>query len=181
MSDSSNIENALVALLLGDATLMSLVPDGVFMDEAGPSIVDGKSAKRFVIVSLVDEHDTPIFEGRASEDALYLVEARALSVINGVALPASTIKAAAARIDALLDPQPPLPRAVLNVPGYGLLVMRRVERVRMTEVDAVDSSIRWQRRGGRYQVLMAVASGVVYGPAFTRAFRSNAFNTAEAA
>lgn len=150
MPDSSDVDAALVAKLLGDSALMALMPDGVFMDEAGLSIAPGGgSSKRFVIVSLVDEHDEPIFEGRASEDALYLVEARALSVINGAPLGPTVMKQAAARIDALLE------LGTLTIPGYGLLVMRRVARVRLIDVDEVDSSIRWFRRGGRYQVMVA--------------------------
>jgi hypothetical protein len=152
MRDSSDIDAALVAKLLGDTEpggLMTLLPDGVFMDEAGPSIAGVGTSKRFVIVSLVDEHDEPMFGGRAFEEALYLVKAVALSVINGVPLSSATMKAAAARIDALLE------LGTLEIPGYGLMVMRRESRVRTTEVDEVDPSIRWQHRGGRYQVLAA--------------------------
>lgn len=143
MSDSSEIEAALVAKLQGDATLAAQAQSGqfVFMDEAPAG------ASRFVIVSLVDEHDVPVFEGRGFEDAVYLVVARELSTV-----PVKNIKAAAARIDALLE------MGTLTIPGYGLMVMRRVERVRMTEVDEVDSSLRWQHRGGRYQVMAAPAS-----------------------
>ena len=138
MSDSSDVDAALVAKLQGDATLAALTPDGWYIDAAPP----GK--KQFGIVSLVDEHDTPIFEGRGSEDALYLVKAVELSTVA-----AKNIKAAAARIDALLE------LGTLTIAGYQLLVMRRVERIRMTEVDAVDAAIRWQHRGGRYQVMAA--------------------------
>lgn len=138
MPDSSDIDVALVAKLQGDATLTALMPDGVWVDEA-PA---GKQA--FVIVSLVSALDTPIFEGRGTEDALYLVEARELSTVG-----VSRIKAAAARIDALLQ------LGTLTIAGYGFQVMRRTERVRMTEIDDVDSSIRWLRRGGRYQVIVA--------------------------
>lgn len=145
MPDSSDVDAALTAKLLADSGLMALMPDGVFMDEAGKSIVTGGNSTRFVVVSLVDEHDTPIFEGRASEDALYLVKAVELKPATG----SGNIKAAAARIDALLE------MGTLTIAGYGLMVMRRVERVRMTEVDEVDSSIRWWHRGGRYQVVAA--------------------------
>lgn len=155
MADSSDVDAAIVAMLRADPALMTLMPDGVFMDEAGKSIVAGGSAKRFVLVSLVDEHDEPQFGGRAFEDGLYLVKAVALSVINGAPLPSTTMAAAAARIDDLLDPQPPLPPATLTVPGYGVMVTRRDSRVRSTEVDEVDSAIRWQHRGGRYQVMVA--------------------------
>lgn len=153
MPDSSDIDNALVAKLLADTGaggVLTLMPDGVFFEEAGASMVHGGQAKQFVIVSLVDEQDRPIFEGRASEDALYLVKAVELSTVA-----VKNIKAAAARIDVLLDPQPPLPRATLTVPGFALMVMRRESRVRRKEVDALDASVRWEHRGGRYQLMVA--------------------------
>jgi len=145
MPDSSDIDSALVAKLQADSALTALLPDGVFIDEAGKSIVTGGNSTRFVIVSLVDEHDTPIFEGRASEDAIYLVKAVELKPATG----SGNIKAAAARIEALLQ------LGTLTVAGYGFQVMRRESRVRFTEVDEVDPSIRWWHRGGRYQVVAA--------------------------
>jgi hypothetical protein len=144
MPDSSAIDQALVDKLSGDTTLTALMPDGVWMDE-GPA---GK--QQFVIVSVVDAHDAPIFEGRGTETVLYAVEARELSSVA-----VKNIKAAAARIDALLDPPPPAARATLTIAGYGFQLMRRESRVRLTDVDAVDSSIRWQRRGGQYEVVVA--------------------------
>jgi hypothetical protein len=146
MPDSSDIENALVAKLGADATLLALLPNGAYFDEAPAK------ATRFVIVSLVDEQDVGQFGGRAFEDALYLVEARAQSAdpITKVVLPANVMKDAAARIDALLEGQP------LTVSGYALMTMHRESRVRLTEVDDADSSIRWYRRGGQYRVQMSV-------------------------
>lgn len=146
MPDSQAVDQALVDRLLADSGVggvAALMPGGVYIDEAPAG------STQFVIVSLVTEHDEPIFGGRAHEDALYLVKAVELSTVG-----VKNIKAATARIDALLDPQPPLPPATLAIAGYGLMVMRRVERVRMTEVDGVDPSIRWQHRGGRYQVMV---------------------------
>lgn len=136
MPDSSDIDTAIVTKLQTDATLAALMPDGMYIDEAP----DGK--RQFVIVSLVSEHDEPMFGARAFEDALYLVKAVELSTVA-----VKNIKAAAARIDALLE------NGTLTITGYGLLTMRRDERVRLTEVDSVDPSIRWQHRGGRYQVV----------------------------
>ena len=141
--DSSDIDNAIVAKLAADATLLSYCPNGVYWDEAP------QGATKFVIVSLVEEVDNPVFNHRAFEDALYLIEARMLSTANG------NIKAAAARIDALLDDQPLLigsPPA--PVAGYTGMAMFRESRVRMTEIDEVDPSIRWFRRGGNYRVVM---------------------------
>lgn len=129
--------------LLADTALRALLPDGVFWEDAGASLVDGRDATRFVIVSLVEAHDEPMFGGRAFEDALYLVKAVALSTSGG------NVKAAAARIEALLN------FGALTIPGYRLMVLRRVERVRFTEVDDQDASIRWFHRGGRYQLMAA--------------------------
>lgn len=153
MPDSSAIDNALVAKLLNDATLRGLMPDGVFFDEANPG------AKRFVIVSIVEAHDGAVFGGRAYEDVLYLVKSVALSTAFG------DTKAAAARIDALLDDQD------LTIgDGYQLIMMYRDSPVRYTEVDDVDRSLRWQHRGGRYQVMASVAvagafAGIIDGGA----------------
>jgi len=140
MSDSSDIDNALIAKLAADATLLSLCPNGVYWDEAPPL---PPASTRFVIVSMVDETDEPMLGARAFETSLYLVKAVMLST----AASAGDIKAAAARIDVLLDQQP------LTVSGYGVSLMRRDSRVRMTEVDEFDKSIRWFHRGGRYLVV----------------------------
>jgi len=140
MSDSSDIDAAISARLLGDATLMALMPDGVFFDEAA------QNAQKFVLISLLDEHDEPIFGARGYEDALYLVKAVALSSSG------ANVKAAAARIDALLEDQP------LTVAGYTWMTVHRETRVRMAEVDDVDPSIRWQHRGGHYRVQFSLGS-----------------------
>lgn len=136
-SDSSEVDAALVSKLLGDSALMAAMPDGVFVDEANPG------AQRFVIVSLVDEHDESMFGSRAFEDGLYLVKAVAKSTSGG------DVKTAAARIDALLE------MGTLTVTGYSLMALRRESRVRQTEVDQIDASIRWQHRGGRYRVTVS--------------------------
>ena len=145
MADSSDIDAALVAKLAGDATLAGLLQTApaVFVDIAPPGMT------KFVIVSLIEEHDEDSFGERAFEDALYLVEARMLSTAGG------NIKAAAARIDALLDPQPPDLPATLVVSGYGLMTIAREERIRGTEQDDLDPAILWHRRGGHYRLTMS--------------------------
>ncbi len=135
MADSSAIDNALIALLGADATLLALCPNGVYWGESPPG------STRFVIVSFVEEHDEPQFGGRAFEDGMYLVKAVMLSTAGG------DIRSAAARIDALLDQQ------TLTVTGYSVTDMRRDSRVRQTEDDEVDASIRWFHRGGVYKVM----------------------------
>lgn len=137
--DSSAIDSAVIAILQNDAQLKSLMPDGVFMDQAPPNL------KKFVLVSIVIAQDRSTFGRRAMESVLYLVKAVMLATAGG------DVKAAAARIDDLLESTP------ITVAGYSWMTCQREERVRYVEVDSVDSTIRWQHRGGRYRVEMAVA------------------------
>jgi hypothetical protein len=134
MPESSAVDAALTAKLLSDPTLMAIATDGVYFDEAAPN------ATRFIVLSLIDEHDEPMFGGRAYEDALYLVKLVALSTSG------ADVRAGAARINTLLD------YGTVTVTGYSLMTLRREARVRYTEVDGVDRSIRWQHRGGHYRV-----------------------------
>jgi hypothetical protein len=135
VADTSNIANAMIALLGADATLLGYCPNGVYYDEAPPE------STQFVIVSMIEAVDEPQFQGTAFEDGTYLVKAVMLSTANG------DIKSAAARINALLDQQP------LTATGYSVSIMRRVKPLRETEVDEEDETIRWQHRGGWYQVV----------------------------
>lgn len=146
MADSSDIDNAVVALLSADATLLGLMPNGVYWDEAAPG------STRFVRISLVTPHDARSFQGRSIESVLYAVTAVALSTTN------PNMKAAAARIDELLDPQPPAAPAALTPAGFTLMATYRdeeVPRIRHTEVDEADPTIRWFVRGGHYWVVMS--------------------------
>jgi hypothetical protein len=141
MPNSQAIDSAIVARLKDDATLAALMPGGVWVDEAPGGLT------QFVIVSLITERDVASFEGRAAEEALYLIKAVEFSAVT-----VRQIAAAAARLDALLE------LAQLTVPGYAVHLVRRAERVRQTEVDAKDSALRWQHRGGRYEVIAAPTS-----------------------
>lgn len=145
MADSTAIDQALINKLLADATLRALMPDGVFFEEAGASMVTGGHARQYVIVSLVDEEDEPMFGGRAWEDGLYLVKAVELS--SSVAV--KNIAAAAARIDALLE------MGTLTIAGYALMLLRREKRIRYPDPDPEDASIMWQHRGGHYRLMAA--------------------------
>jgi hypothetical protein len=140
MADSSDIDLALIAKLQADATLAALAAPGkfVFWDHEAPA-----GLTKFISVSLVDEHDVPIFEGTAHEDTLYLVKWVELS--SSV----KTAKAAAARIQDLLHLQP------LDVDGYHVQLVRRESRIRMAEPLPEDPSKDWYHRGGRYQVIAA--------------------------
>jgi hypothetical protein len=135
--DSSLIDSALIQKLANDAQLKSLLPDGVFFGEAPPNL------RNFAIVSIVEELDVAEFQRRAIEDTLYEIKA----VCFGTG--ATNDKAAAARIDALLEDQ------VLAVTGFDCVGMTREKRIRYPEPDDLDPSIRWQHRGGLYRVQMA--------------------------
>jgi hypothetical protein len=116
MSDSAQIDVALLARLNADSALLAVAKDGVFVDMAP------EDATRFVIVSLLDEFDEGMFGGRAFEDALYLVKA-VFRQINSEAVGAA-LATAANRIDALLEDQP------LTASGYTWMTTHREERVR---------------------------------------------------
>lgn len=137
--NSGDIDAALIARLAQDPQLRALLPDGVFFDLAPPG------SMRFVLLSLVVEQDWQQFLTRALEETLYQVEARALSTTN------TDMKAAAYRIDQLLDNQP------LTVAGYASLAMFRESRIRLTEADDVDPDVRWYRRGGEYRLVASLS------------------------
>lgn len=139
--DGSEIDNAIVAKLGSDPTLLTFLPNNVYMDEAPAG------STRFALVSLVDELDAHAFGGRSHEDVLYLIKAVVLSTTTNAN---ATAKQAAARIDALLE------GGTLTVNGFTLMTMHREARIRATEVDDVDPSIRWYHRGGHYRVVMSL-------------------------
>jgi len=136
--DSSAIDNAIVGVLLADATLAGLMPDGVYFGVAAPK------AQRFVIVSVIEATDEPVLGSRGYEDVLYMIKAVALERTG------ADVKAAAHRIDQLLEDQP------LTIPGYVHMVTCREGRFRYPEVDEVDDTIRWQHRGGNYRVQASI-------------------------
>lgn len=127
----------MIAKLANDATLTDLMTDGVYMDV----VPSGKT--KFVIVSQVIHEDEYVFEGRAFERFTYLVKAVSLDTSG------TDVKTAAARIDTLLQ------GVALTITGYSHCLTRRTERLRMTEVDDVNHDIRWQHRGGRYEVVVS--------------------------
>lgn len=136
MPDSSAVDNALVAKLSGDATLMGLIPGGVFFDYSPANVT------QVVIVSQLAHEDAYQFRGSAWERFVYVVKAVALSTSG------ANVASAAARIHTLLQD------GTLTITGYGLMVMQRLERVRYTEVDQ-DNDQRWQHRGGQYEVFVS--------------------------
>lgn len=144
--DSSEIDAALIAVLQNDATLKTLMPDGVFFGLAGPSLATGKNSTRFVLVSVMENVDRAVFGGRAIESILYLVQAVSLS---------GDSKGAAKRIDELLEDHP------LTVAGYTFMSCAREQRIREMERDDVDPTIVWTHRGGMYRVEMSVDAASV--------------------
>ena len=140
MADSSDIDNAIVAKLGADATLLALMPNGVYFVDKGPP----PGSQRWVEVSLVTEDDVQMFQRRSHEVVRYQVKAIGLATLN------PDMKAAAARIDALLN------RGTLSVSGYTLMVMQREMRVRYQEPNADDPTLRWYHRGAHYTVMMSL-------------------------
>lgn len=132
-SDSSAVDDALVAKLLADSTLMAITTDGVYFDAAP----QGKT--KFVIVSHMSETDEPMFGGTAYEDFTYLVKAVTANTTG------ADVLSAAARIHTILQD------STLAPTGYTLMKMHRVERIRYTEIEDA-SDRRWQHRGGLYKI-----------------------------
>ena len=147
--DSSAIDTAVLQTLSSDTALLALMPNGVWWDFAPPQ------STRYVIVSYFSGADARRFEGRSHEDNIYMVKAVALTTTPNAN---SDVRAAAARIDALLDPQPPAAAATLTVADYGYMAMYRypdVPRIRHTEPDAIDPTIKFYHRGAHYAVVMS--------------------------
>jgi hypothetical protein len=134
VADSSDVDAAIVGRLLADATLTSLMPDGVYWDVAR------HGSTRFVVVSQVFHQEVPMFGATSYEQFTYLVKAVELATSG------ANIQAAAVRIQTLLHD------ATFAVTGYGLMNSQRVERVRFVDPDPEDPDIRWQHRGGRFEV-----------------------------
>jgi hypothetical protein len=143
LPDSGEIDNALVNVLSADAELTALVPDGVFFDEAPQGM------QNFAIVSVIEgvtrSQMAAATERRAAESVEYIVKAVMLSGSSANA------RKAAARIDQLLEDQ----AEALRITGFTCLSIARTGRIRDTEVDSVDASIRWQHRGGHYRIVAA--------------------------
>jgi hypothetical protein len=142
MSDVALVDRAVLDALQADAPLAALLPDGVWFGEARQGLT------AFVVVWAPDVRDVAQF-GRPGQRTAYLDCAYWIRAATQDTTPGRA-NDAAARIDALLVDVP------LVVAGFGWLSTARVERLAPPpQVDAVDASIRWQMRGGRYRVLVA--------------------------
>jgi hypothetical protein len=136
--DSGDVDAALVSRLSEDPTLKSLLPDGVFFDEAP------QGAQRFALLKVTDHTDDDGLDGvKAFEHFLYLVKAVIYSTSG------SDAKKAAKQIDALIHGGPRLTPA-----NYLVVRQRRASYVRYAEPD-VNPDARWQHRGGEYLIDVA--------------------------
>jgi hypothetical protein len=136
--DSYKVTNALLAKLQGDSVLAGLMPDGTWLEEAPPG------AQQFVIVSPIQQMtNVRKFGGLAYKEGVYLVEARARSTTTG------DVQAAAARLAVLLN------GGDLTIANYAVVDIHCDEDVENVEVDEVDSSIRWNRCGGMFHIMVA--------------------------
>jgi hypothetical protein len=140
--DSAAIDAALVVRLASDPELLALMPNGVYIDVAA------QNATRYVLLSLIASLDIPVFGGRAIEDVHYQVKAVGRSTDH------PDMRAAAARIDALLDDVPFL------VAGYEWMEFAREERIDHNEPDESTPSILWHHRGGIYHGQFSAADPV---------------------
>ena len=142
-TDGTKVDAALVARLT-DPALQGLMPGGVYWD------VGAKGHDALVVVSLSEDAATEQLGGASWERTVYLAKAvhRSTSV--------KTAAEAAARIHALLqwDSGP----APLTIEGHDLLALRRIERVRYTEIDDTNPDQRWQHHGGLYEVITAAVA-----------------------
>ena len=144
MPDSAAIDAAIVAMLGSDQALLGYMPNGVYFGQAPPG------STRYVLVSLIDASDEAVFGGRAIEDYLFLIKAVELSTS------VANVRAAAARIDALLEDQEVGIGSPIAVAGYACMACYRERRVRFPERDEADPSLIWQHMGGEYRVQMSL-------------------------
>jgi hypothetical protein len=135
VANTAAVDEALVAALAADATLTALLPDGVYLDVAPAS------KTRFVIVQAQTHEDEEGFNATMFETFRYRITARGLAT-TGV-----DANAAAFRIHELLTVPMLTP-----IDGYTHMATLRVERIKFTEVDAIDNDIRWQIAGGDYEI-----------------------------
>jgi len=139
MADAGLVDKVVMDVLAADATLAALCPDGVFWALAAPH---QPTPTAYVIVALVDHSERPALNGETLyERTIYLV--KAVMLTPGGADPGG----AALRIHELLHGV----ELDLSPAGYAAMLSRQLERVRYTELDALNK-LRWQHVGGQYEV-----------------------------
>lgn len=142
---SHEITIALYNRLAADATLRTMLPDGVWLEVALPGL-NGAVRTRFALLSLVPMVSRTVaeFGRRAYEDRLYVVKAvtRDLSPL--------TANNAAKRIGDLIED--------VNVPavGYTWMTTHCLNPIEDQQLDDADPKLAWQHRGGYYRVQYSV-------------------------
>ena len=157
-ANAAAVDAALFAALAADAPLQTLLPDGVYFDVAPAS------KTRFVIVQLQTHLIEEGFGMELYEVFQYRITARGL-MTTGV-----DANAAAFRINQVLSWLPLAP-----IDGYTHMETLQVERVKFTEVDAIDNDIRWQIAGGDYEIYVSPTTGEIPSD-FTPTFHGVAFD-----
>ena len=132
------VDEALIAVLAGDAELAALVPDGVWRDVAPAG------STRAVTVQLQTHEDIEGFRAPLYEEFRYRIVAHVLETTGAPA------DAAAARIHTLLQD------TVLEpITGYTHMSTLRIEVVRAQDPDPIDADLRWQLAGGDYEITVS--------------------------
>jgi hypothetical protein len=139
--DSGAVDAGILAVLEGDAALLALLPDGVFLGRAY------QDATAYAVLEVIGHEDEYQFGGSAFERFHYAISATTL------ATDATTASQAAARIDALLDDARP------TIAGYKVVELRRSGYLNPGGVDDPENtSVRWTVRGGYYRVIVQPAA-----------------------
>ena len=135
MINVTEVERALIGKLAADATLSTLLPDGVYYDVAPIG------STKFVIVSLSTSRGLDeLADAETFRALIYIVKAVALG--SG----SDTVAAADIRIQEIVDRQP---LDLAPEAGAELMVARWVDRIRYTEIANGEA---WQHRGARYEI-----------------------------
>lgn len=134
MSNSIDVDIAVLNRIASDATLKTIMPDGTWWK------VSASGKTRVVLLDLLHHEVTEMQGAIAYEQMLYLVKAveysqSGLNVIN-----------AAKRIQALLLD------AVFPITGYTVMRIQLSELVHYAEPDSANPDQRWQHCGAVYRV-----------------------------
>ena len=132
---SAATDVAMITKLQGAAAVTSAAPGGVYWDVAPDAV-----AMPFVIINLQQHEDGYDMADSRREEARYLVKA------VGIGTSSAAVALASDAIEAALQDQP------LTIPGYGLVVCHRAEKIRYVEVNG---PTRFQHKGGIYLVVVA--------------------------
>lgn len=140
----SAIDVAVVTALKADATLMALVPGGVYRDVAPEAVVSSALADASQVFGLVTLQAAPqvyAHGSRAFEECRYLVKfvSPSTSPVNA--------QSALDRAEVVLS--------TLTVTGFAVSCSRREERISYVEADG---PVYWQHRGVSWLVIASPTS-----------------------